>query len=138
MIGESFRKYLEEAIGSSNALVAFSAFDSPASVAVRLNPFKKGVAPSGRPVPWSLHGLLLDERPKFTLDPFFHAGTYYVQDSSSMFVGHVFREVLKNAVKPSGRPFRVLDLCAAPGGKTTDLAASLREKSLLSKLLMKR
>ena len=128
MIGESFRKYLEEAIGSSNALVAFSAFDSPASVAVRLNPFKKGVAPSGRPVPWSLHGLLLDERPKFTLDPFFHAGTYYVQDSSSMFVGHVFREVLKNAVKPSGRPFRVLDLCAAPGGKTTDLAASLREK----------
>lgn len=127
MQNESFRKYLEEAIGSSNALVAFSAFDSPASVSVRLNPFKKAESRHGRPVQWSVHGLLLDERPKFTLDPLFHAGAYYVQDSSSMFVGHVFREVLKGVRKPSGRPLRVLDLCAAPGGKTTDLAASLRE-----------
>lgn len=127
MIGESFRQYLEEAIGSSNALVAFSAFDSPASVSVRLNPFKKADTHHGRPVQWSAHGLLLEERPRFTLDPLFHAGAYYVQDSSSMFVGHVFREILKGMRKPSGRPLRVLDLCAAPGGKTTDLAASLRE-----------
>ena len=123
----SFRRYLEEAIGSVNALVAFSAFDSPASVSVRLNPFKKGCALTGRPVPWSRYGLLLDERPQFTLDPMFHAGTYYVQDSSSMFVGHVFRNVLENSERPASRPLRVLDLCAAPGGKTTDLAASLRE-----------
>ena len=127
MIKESFRKYLEEAIGSENALVAFSAFDKPASVSVRLNPFKKGVDFIGRPIPWCPHGILLDERPSFTLDPLFHAGSYYVQDSSSMFVGHVFRQVLKKVRKPEGRPLRVLDLCAAPGGKTTDLAASLRE-----------
>jgi 16S rRNA C967 or C1407 C5-methylase (RsmB/RsmF family)/NOL1/NOP2/fmu family ribosome biogenesis protein len=127
MIKESFRKYLEEAIGSDDALVAFSAFDSPASVAVRRNPFKDGKCPEGRQVPWCQHGRLLDERPQFTLDPHFHAGAYYVQDSSSMFVGHAFRHLLKDIRIPVGRPVRVLDLCAAPGGKTTDLAASLRE-----------
>lgn len=127
MIKESFRKYLEEAIGSDNALVAFSAFDTPASVAVRRNPLKEGICPEGRQVPWCVHGRILPERPQFTLDPHFHAGAYYVQDSSSMFVGHVFRHVLEGMKVPSGRPVRVLDLCAAPGGKTTDIAASLRE-----------
>ncbi|MBR2065158.1 MAG: rRNA cytosine-C5-methyltransferase [Bacteroidales bacterium] len=127
MVNDSFRRYLEEAIGSDKALVAFSAFDSPASVAVRKNPFKRGRCPEGRQVPWCRHGRLLDSRPAFTLDPHFHAGAYYVQDSSSMFVGHLFRELLKKMEVPSGRPVRVLDLCAAPGGKTTDIAASLRE-----------
>lgn len=127
MIKESFRKYLEEAIGSDNALVAFSAFDTSASVAVRRNPFKEGICPEGRRVPWCVHGRILPERPQFTLDPHFHAGAYYVQDSSSMFAGHVFRHILKGIKVPSGRPVRVLDLCAAPGGKTTDIAASLRE-----------
>ena len=127
MVTESFRKYLEEAIGSGNALVAFSAFDSPASVAVRKNPFKDGTCPEGREVPWCRHGRILPERPQFTLDPHFHAGAYYVQDSSSMFVGHAFRELLGSMDVHVGRPVRVLDLCAAPGGKTTDIAASLRE-----------
>ena len=124
----TFRKYLEEAIGPQNALVAFSAFDAPASVSVRLNPFKKGCVLKGRAVPWASHGLMLDHRPSFTLDPVFHGGAYYVQDSSSMFVGHVFRDMLSEIDVPPSRPLRVLDLCAAPGGKTTDLAASLREK----------
>ena len=65
-----------------------------------------------------------EERPNFTLDPLFHAGCYYVQDSSAMFVGELFRHVLE----PFGPGVTVLDLCAAPGGKTTDLAASLRER----------
>ena len=127
MIDGTFRKYLEEAIGCENALVAFSAFDKQASVSVRKNPFKKGCSLTGRQVPWCAHGVFLNERPVFTLDPMFHAGAYYVQDSSSMFVGHVFRKMLENVHLPEGRPLRVLDLCAAPGGKTTDLAASLRE-----------
>ena len=127
MIKDSFRKYLEEAIGRDNALVAFSAFDKPASVSVRRNPFKDGCTLEGRGIAWSPYGLMLDERPQFTLDPMFHAGAYYVQDSSSMFVGHVFREILKTVHVQSERPLRVLDLCAAPGGKTTDMAASLRE-----------
>jgi len=127
MINESFRKYLEEAIGSDNALVAFSAFESPASTAVRSNPFKKGICPDGRPVAWNPYGRILPERPLFTLDPHFHAGGYYVQDSSSMFVGYAFRRLLEGISRPEGRPVRVLDLCAAPGGKTTDMAASLRD-----------
>ncbi|MCQ2158648.1 MAG: rRNA cytosine-C5-methyltransferase [Bacteroidales bacterium] len=94
---------------------------SEASVSVRLNPFKGLSGPEGAPVPWNRYGRILDARPVFTLDPLFHAGCYYVQDSSAMFVGHLFR-------KYAGKgPLKVLDLCAAPGGKTTDLAASLRE-----------
>ena len=128
MIQEAFKAYLEEAIGCENALVAFSAFEQPASVAVRMNPFKKCGAFEGEPVPWSRWGRILRERPMFTLDPHFHGGAYYVQDSSSMFVGEVFRQCLESLAVPAGRPVRVLDLCAAPGGKTTDLAASLRDK----------
>ncbi|MBR2162781.1 MAG: rRNA cytosine-C5-methyltransferase [Bacteroidales bacterium] len=126
-IKDTFGKYLEEAIGSDNALVAFSAFEEPAKVAVRVNPFKKGRGFDGQEVPWNPHGTILPERPSFTLDPDLHGGAYYVQDSSSMFVGHVFRELVSREVCPDSRPVRVLDLCAAPGGKSTDLAASLRE-----------
>lgn len=98
-----------------------------ASVSVRLNPFKRPsselpiLKDAGR-VPWSPYGYILKERPVFTLHPLFHAGVYYVQDSSAMYVGHIFRKLM-----PAGDGLRVLDLCAAPGGKTTDLAASLRE-----------
>ena len=127
MIKEEFRKYLEEAIGSDNALVAFSAFEDSAQVSVRHNPFKAGPCMQGERIPWNAHGALLSERPVFTLDPYLHGGGYYVQDSSSMFVGFMFRECLKNMELPVTRPVRVLDLCAAPGGKSTDLAASLRE-----------
>ncbi len=127
MINGTFRRYLEEAIGEEKALVAFSAFERPASTAVRKNPFKGGRVPEGRPVEWCGHGRILPERPQFTLDPHFHAGAYYVQDSSSMFVGHAFRHLLADMTPPQGRLVRVLDLCAAPGGKTTDIAASLRD-----------
>lgn len=104
---------------------------SEASVSVRLNPFKKPdgdlpILKGSVPVPWSAHGRILSERPVFTLHPLFHAGVYYVQDSSAMYVGHVFRKHLRSFM-PEGRAVRVLDLCAAPGGKTTDLSASLRE-----------
>ena len=95
-----------------------------ASVAIRLNPFKGSDGPSGTPVPWSPYGRILESRPQFILDPLMHAGCYYVQDSSAMFVGHIFRKMLDRF----GPGLRVLDLCAAPGGKTTDMAASLRER----------
>ncbi len=78
-------------------------------------------------IPWNGYGVMLSERPRFVMDPLFHAGCYYVQDSSAMVVGHIFREHLDD-FEDLGRPVRVLDLCAAPGGKTTDLAASLRER----------
>ena len=74
------------------------------------------LAIAGR-VPWSRDGRYLAVRPSFTLDPDFHAGAYYVQEASSQFVGHLLA-----AVRTEGA--RILDLCAAPGGKTT-LYASL-------------
>ena len=99
---------------------------SEASVSIRLNPFKGCDGPEGTPVPWNAYGRILDSRPSFTLDPLFHAGCYYVQDSSAMYVGYIFRKYMERVA--AGREgIRVLDLCAAPGGKTTDLAASLRE-----------
>ena len=94
-------------------------------VAIRLNPFKGADGPAGEPIPWSPWGRILPERPVFTLDPLFHAGCYYVQDASAMYVGHIFRKALD---KVGHKGIRVLDLCAAPGGKTTDLATSLRER----------
>ena len=97
--------------------------DGP-SVSIRLNPFKGLDGPGGTPVPWSPYGRMLSERPQFILDPLLHAGCYYVQDSSAMFVGYLLRKALDRF--ESG--IRVLDLCAAPGGKTTDAAASLRER----------
>jgi 16S rRNA (cytosine1407-C5)-methyltransferase len=134
-LGDSrFMNILERAVGRDNAAAAAKAFEEPASVSVRLNPgkasddfaerhFGKGIGK----VPWSERGFFLKERPQFTLDPLFHAGCYYVQDSSAMYVGSIFRNVL-NRYDGLGRPVRVLDLCAAPGGKTTDLAASLRQR----------
>ena len=73
-IKDTFVKYIEEAIGHENALVAFSAFEEPASTAVRYNPFKPCGMMEGRRVPWAEHGYVLPERPVFTLDPLFHAG----------------------------------------------------------------
>ncbi len=70
------------------------------------------------PVPWSSAAFYLKERPVFTLDPALHAGAYYVQEASSMFVEYLLKQVLGDA-----RGLKVLDLCAAPGGKTTLLAS---------------
>lgn len=100
---------------------------SEASVSIRLNPFKGSAGPLGQAVPWSPYGRILDARPSFTLDPLFHAGCYYVQDSSAMYVGHIFRKILDSMGFAKGG-IKVLDLCAAPGGKTTDIACSLRER----------
>ncbi len=87
-------------------------------VSVRFNPFKLGDKPGGGEVPWCRYGRYLDHRPQFTLDPRFHGGEYYVQEASSMFVEHLLREATGNRTEG----LTVLDLCAAPGGKTTLLS----------------
>lgn len=130
MDNKAFRDSLVEIAGEDIAGKVMSALADAPSVSVRVNPRKvKSVEELGLPVreqvPWSSHGYMLDSRPSFTLDPLFHAGAYYVQDSSAMFVGEVFRKALKLFDKE--RIVTVLDLCAAPGGKTTDIIASLRE-----------
>ena len=137
---EEFRTLLEESVGPERARSVADALSQQPSVSIRLNPSKLKACPfpEAAPVPWSPYGYLLKERPVFTLDPLFHAGCYYVQDTSAMFVGHIFRQLL-DGLEPDAT---VLDLCAAPGGKSTDLAASLREHfgdrfSLLSNEVMR-
>lgn len=101
---------------------------------IRLNPnkFNKDYANNGKilnieeAVPWSSHGYYLTERPSFTLDPLFHAGAYYVQEASSMFL----EEALKQTVDVA-QPLQVLDLCAAPGGKSTLIQSVISKESLL-------
>lgn len=94
---------------------------------VRLNPFKPSSAfISESRVPWCNEGRYLSERPSFTADPLFHAGCYYVQEASSMFLDHM----LRNSVNLSS-DLRILDLCAAPGGKSTLISSLLSKRSLL-------
>lgn len=71
-------------------------------------------------IPWCADGWYLPERPSFTLDPFFHAGCYYVQEASSMFIEQAVKKAFPDHLD---KPYRILDLCAAPGGKSTHLAA---------------
>lgn len=78
------------------------------------------------PVPWTSNGYYLPERPSFTFDPGFHAGSYYVQEASSMFVEQAIRQLI-----PGQTGLHVLDLCASPGGKSTHLVSLLDAGSLL-------
>lgn len=109
------------------------ALDEEPSVSVRLNPFKAAWAGLSTedldggdgPVPWAFgEGCYLRERPPFTFDPLFHSGTYYVQEAASMFLGQILRRYVT-------RPVVALDLCAAPGGKSTHIRSRLPEGSLL-------
>lgn len=79
-----------------------------------------------QPVPWSQYGFYLNQRPSFTFDPLFHAGCYYVQEASSMFLEQAFAQLLDLTV-----PIKVLDLCAAPGGKSTHIQSLISSDSLL-------
>ncbi len=77
-------------------------------------------------IPWCSNGFYLSERPSFTFDPLFHAGSYYVQEASSMFLEEAMRQVVDLSA-----PLKVLDLCAAPGGKSTLLQSIISSDSLL-------
>lgn len=99
-------------------------------VSIRYNPSKVSL-PSTHftgtlPVPWSRFGVYLSSRPSFTLDPWLHAGGYYVQEASSMFIEQCVRQTVGLS-----QPLRVLDLCAAPGGKSTLLQSLISRDSLL-------
>lgn len=115
---------------------SFSAIHGePSPVSIRLNPektkdhtalFKQQLAQNIEAVPWTKHGYYLSERPSFTLDPAFHAGAYYVQEASSMLLELAILQHVN-----SSEEIRVLDLCAAPGGKSTHILSLLSANSLL-------
>ena len=102
---------MRETLGE-DAEKLFAALDTEPAVSIRLNPSKPAECFDGEAVGWCKWGKYLAERPQFTLDPLLHGGVYYVQEASSQFVAHL----LKN-YDMEGK--RVLDMCAAPGGKTT-------------------
>lgn len=99
---------------------------------VRLNPKKifniqcSIFNPEPAKVPWCATGHYLPNRPGFTLDPLFHAGAYYVQEASSMFLEQALKQTLDLS-----KPLKILDLCAAPGGKSTLVQSLISEDGLL-------
>lgn len=121
---ELFQRNIVELLGGSAAKELFEALDTAPSVSIRKNPLKGGCHLDGKPIPWSEYGVLLSRRPQFTLDPAFHGGTYYVQESSSQFVDY-----LVGKLGIEGK--RVLDMCAAPGGKTTIYSTRVGQKGLV-------
>lgn len=115
-------------LGEAEAGALCSALtDTPPAVSVRRNPTKGEVSfAQSTPVPWCSDGCYLAERPSFTLDPRFHAGAYYVQEAASMFIEQAYRQIERDFT-----PTRLLDLCAAPGGKSTLWRSLLPDGALL-------
>jgi NOL1/NOP2/sun family putative RNA methylase len=120
---KGFNKKAFEAIHESDEQV----------VSIRLNPDKKFNVECSKlnvesSIPWCAYGKYLRGRPSFTHDPLLHGGAYYVQEASSMFLW----EVLNQTVGKSTSGLRVLDLCAAPGGKSTLLASYFKDGLIVS------
>lgn len=129
VLPQCFESYLRETAGDLTDKIIDALLNSEPTLSIRLNPFKPVGADvdsvandafkSGDRVPWCANGYYLSQRPQFTFDPALHAGAYYVQEPSSMFL-----EMLR-PVFQSLSPRNVLDLCAAPGGKSTHLISML-------------
>ena len=117
-------------IGGQNYLDSGSllkALEEPSPVSIRRNTERWSKVPfDSEPVPWSSGGFWLAERPSFTLDPLFHAGCYYPQEASGMFLEQVVKQTIHSLDN-----VKVLDLCAAPGGKSLILSDMIGPGGLL-------
>jgi 16S rRNA C967 or C1407 C5-methylase (RsmB/RsmF family) len=121
-----FSDYTRQLMGEERFGRFLASFQEEPPVSIRLNPLKtEGLTVTGgERVPWCKDGYYLSRRPNFTMDPLLHAGCYYVQEAASMFVCHVLRQFVD-------RPVSMLDLCAAPGGKSTAAIGTLPVGSTL-------
>ncbi|MBO4985957.1 MAG: rRNA cytosine-C5-methyltransferase [Bacteroides sp.] len=128
---EQFIVQAESLLGKDEASRLLQALATEQPTSIRLNSKRlsadgwRKVAEEGKQIPWTTDGYYLSQRPAFTFDPLLHAGCYYVQEASSMFVEQAMRRYASDA------PLLMLDLCAAPGGKSTLLRSLLPEGSLL-------
>jgi len=126
MFPESFLKRINQQPYIDSDIL-LKALREPAPVSIRVNDVKWKYTPlNSKPIKWSDNGFYLDRRPSFTLDPLFHAGCYYPQESSSMFLEKIIRQTVDNKDY-----IRVLDLCGAPGGKSTHLSSLIGQNGLL-------
>ena len=140
---EDFIRETRQLMGEDRFNRFIGAFDEEAPVSIRVNPRALGDCPrcalAVGEVPWCPEGYYLSGRPQFTFDPLFHAGCYYVQEAASMFITHVLRSVtegrffcdIASDVTKEPSLCYTLDLCAAPGGKSTAMRTVLPEGSLL-------
>ena len=135
---EDFIRETRQLMGEERFNRYLGAFEEEAPVSIRLNLHKgtgtlcaqESSAQSSCPlvqVSWCNEGFYLEGRPQFTFDPLFHAGCYYVQEAASMFVCHILRSLFTIHYSLS----TVLDLCAAPGGKSTAMRSVLPEECVL-------
>lgn len=119
-----------EALAATGQETSVSGISDPASqeqaAQTALDLITAGTGITASPIPWTTHGYYLSVRPSFTLDPAFHGGLYYVQEASSMFVEQAVKQTTDLT-----KDIRVLDLCAAPGGKSTLLQSLITPNSLL-------
>lgn len=126
----AFEVYTKQLFGEERYNIFCKGLQQSSPVSIRINPFKTNkttqVADNFVPthVAWCAEGFYLNLRPNFTFDPLFHAGAYYVQEASSMFLSHVLRHLVR-------KPVALLDLCAAPGGKTTCARTAIKEGSIV-------
>ena len=109
-----------------------ASLDSEPSLGIHINAEKMQktgvvIPDNAERVEWTSNGFYLKSRPRFTFDPFLHAGAYYVEEPSSMFV-----EKALNYIQKDIRIDRALDLCAAPGGKSIMIRNSLKGGLLVS------
>lgn len=129
---DDFAASMRGLMGNDEYMLLEKALDGEPVVSVRLNETKSAavsvlpVSGGAQRVAWSRAGYYLKSRPRFTFDPLMHAGIYYVEEPSSMFVEQAFMQAA--AATPVRR---VLDLCAAPGGKSTLLRSLMPEGTLL-------
>lgn len=106
-----------------------ASYDKPRYAGIRVNTLKidvdafRAISPFElRPIPWCDSGFYVDENAKPGKHPYYHAGLYYIQEPSAMAPAEALNVVPGD---------RVLDLCAAPGGKSTQIAAKLKGRGLL-------
>lgn len=125
---DGFKTMIRADFAPDEAETLLTALADEPVTSVRLNlskPHQEALFPDMEPTPWCGSGFYLKERPRFTSDPLFHAGVYYVQDASSM----VYETVVKALA--GDKPVLAADLCAAPGGKTTAMLNALPDGSVM-------